>query len=1040
MEQASVPSYVNIPPIAKTRSTSHLAPTPEHHRSVSYEDTTTASTSTDSVPEVRIRSESSQVSRESPPIRASKAFVASYEYEAQKDDELNLPLGAIITLVTVETNEDGWYRGELNGKVGLFPSNYAREVTYKDNLVEFKQDEIMLPVAVRTLSDCQIGHGATATVFKMDIKIKKELQNGRMGEAVGDQMKAALKRFNRHASNFRADVVSTDEQLEQLKREANLVNGLSHNNIVRLLGICLEDPYFGLLLELCEGSSLRNVCRNLNSDAAIPLGVLIDWATQVAEGMEYLTKQGYVHRDLKADNVLVKEEVCLCMDEEMFQYAYCLKCGKRPFDKLQLKITDFGVTRKMTADANRFSTAGTYAWLAPEAFKEGTWSEASDVWSYGVVLWELLTREEPYQGHIPATIAFQIANKGQNLSIGDSCPDRWKKLMQDCWNLEPNFRPKFSTLAISFKQYAKEFKDTHLQRAPSKMAVKELYSECFADKTKEEFEKRFHDLYAGSGDINRKNRHSIAPETKARRLKHHKPKKADITGPTEVKHILSVQKDDKNFRVKTYDQSSTGGTLPRLNERQSTLSLSSPDLFHISNLISGSNTVGHSAHRISRKNAIRHKKNQHRMFESPVVSPTMDDSNTFSTIDNADEVDPNHSKESKKGGTLSRAWAKLPWNKRDSKEDHDERAVAGSISSRSSSTTSSNRLITGQTTRGASAAGLLEIGARSRAQSTADGWEDPNTTKRYVKDLEKDTPLRPAQLPPTHRKSALDQTIPASPNSPDSINNFHPMPLSSRRTTANSSSDGAPCYDALVSHSYGAGHGHKNHFGLSDTIPLFPEEPTHYDMGPGRPFGTNGRAIVNQGGDYYGNISGQNYEGFGHGRSINQSTQYYPVGGGCDDYIPIVQKTVIKPTVGEVGNSPYSENIRCATRNVQNPQYIQCKKNQNPRRIPALPMKIQSESNLVTSGMVFTPRDEQLNGIGNSLSSLSLNEPPDIPAPLPPVVTYPIPASLISPSNRVSMSPPTRMAPVLPLGAMSSPRIMDKEILKNSSVEGTEIY
>lgn len=152
-------------------------------------------------------------------------------------------------------------------------------------------------------------------------------------------------------------------------------------------------------------------------------------------------------------------------------------------------------------------------------------------------------------------------------------------------------------------------------------------------------------------------------------------------------------------------------------------------------------------------------------------------------------------------------------------------------------------------------------------------------------------------------------------------------------------------------------------------------------MGPGRPFGTNGRAIVNQGGDYYGNISGQNYEGFGHGRSINQSTQYYPVGGGCDDYIPIVQKTVIKPTVGEVGNSPYSENIRCATRNVQNPQYIQCKvshqflticsfmydnlqKNQNPRRIPALPMKIQSESNLVTSGMVFTPRDEQLNGIG----------------------------------------------------------------------------
>ena len=57
-------------------------------------------------------------------------------------------------------------------------------------------------------------------------------------------------------------------------------------------------------------------------------------------------------------SVLVKEEVCLCMDEITMKYEWCTKCGRRPLDKLQLKITDFGVTRKMTADANRFSTAG----------------------------------------------------------------------------------------------------------------------------------------------------------------------------------------------------------------------------------------------------------------------------------------------------------------------------------------------------------------------------------------------------------------------------------------------------------------------------------------------------------------------------------------------------------------------------------------------------------------------------------------------------------------------------------------------------------
>ena len=104
---------------------------------------------------------------------------------------------------------------------------------------------------------------------------------------------------------------------------------------------------------------------------------------------------------------------------------------------------------------------------------------------------------------------------------------------------------------------------------------------------------------------------------------------------------------------------------------------------------------------------------------------------------------------------------------------------------------------------------------------------------------------------------------------------------------------------------------------LSDIIPTYSEEQTHYDMGPGRYLERNGHS--NQG--LYGHI---NYSGAGHGRP-NQSTHYYPVGGGCDSYIPISPKVVMKPTVGEVNNSPYSDNFRMMTRNVQNPQYIQCK-------------------------------------------------------------------------------------------------------------------
>uniref|UniRef100_A0A1I7TYQ3 Protein kinase domain-containing protein n=1 Tax=Caenorhabditis tropicalis TaxID=1561998 RepID=A0A1I7TYQ3_9PELO len=1039
MEQQKQPchSYVNIPPIAKTRSTTHLAPTPEHHRSVSYEETTTASTSTDSVPGVRIRSESSQVSCEDSPIPAQRKYVAAYEYTAQKDDELDLPLGSIIQLVSDETHEDGWFRGEIDGKIGLFPSNYARLLPEAESLVEFKVDDIRLPDEKRTLEDFRIGHGATATVYKMELKIKKMLEKGKIKDTSEEQMKAALKRFNKHTFNTRGEHMTDLEQLEQLKREANLVNGLSHNNIVRLLGICLEDPYFGLLLELCEGSSLRTVCRSMNSEKAIPLGVLVDWAKQVAEGMEYLTKEGYVHRDLKADNVLVKEEVCLCMDEEM-KYDWCTACGKRPLDKLQLKITDFGVTRKLTADANRFSTAGTYAWLAPEAFRDGTWSESSDVWSYGVVLWELLSREDPYQGQIPATIAFQIVMRGQSLAIDANCPKRWKQIMQRCWALEPTERPKFYVLAQDFKIYAQELNDTTLQRAPSKIAVKSIYSECFVDQNKE-IVKMFNDLYTNPNGINRQDRFSMAPQTKARKIR--KGRRPEITGPIgDAKHIVSVQLEkgtDKKLKINWNDENFNGGTLPRLNDRQSSLSLSSPDLYQIHDIICGSSTVGHSAHRISRKNAIRFKKNHPNNYDSHLISPTSDDTNSFAKIDNADNDVDSHSKETKKG-TFSRAWSKLPWknSKRDSKEDHDERATAGSISSRSSSTTSNNRIVTGQTTRGPAGYPFLEAGARSRAQSAADSFDDPSTmkknkvspsdkrlvkqaysTERYMKENDKEAVVRPGNLPTYHRKSALDQTIPASPNSPDSMTNFQPLHVSSRRTTAHSSSDGATSYEQLVAttHQQGVGHGHRNqiiHPTLSDIIPI--TEQTHYEMGPGRHFERNGHT---QNHNLYGHISPPTY----------QSTHYYPVGGGCDNYIPVAPK-VMKPTVGEVNNSPYSDNFKFLTRNVQNPQYIQCKQNQKPR-LPALPIKIQSETNLASNEMMFSARPEQLNGIGNSLSSFSLNEAPDIPAPPPP---------------RISMSPPTRLAPVLPPrdGSLSPgpKRMMEKDILKQSVVEGTQIF
>lgn len=94
-----------------------------------------------------------------------------------------------------------------------------------------------------------------------------------------------------------------------------------------------------------------------------------------------------------------------------------------------LKITDFGLAREVYK-TTRMSQAGTYAWMAPEVIKNSTFSKASDVWSYGVVLWELLTGETPYKGIDTLAVAYGVAVNKLTLPIPSTCPQPWRELME----------------------------------------------------------------------------------------------------------------------------------------------------------------------------------------------------------------------------------------------------------------------------------------------------------------------------------------------------------------------------------------------------------------------------------------------------------------------------------------------------------------------------------------------------------------------------------------------------------------------------------
>lgn len=210
-------------------------------------------------------------------------------------------------------------------------------------------------------------------------------------------------------------------------REASVMLHLRHHCIVQMIGIS-KGPPLRMIQELVPLGSMLTYLQN-NSDKIQPQFELKIWASQIACGMNYLESQHFVHRDLAARNILLAS-------------------------RNQAKISDFGLSRALGAgnDYYQASQGGKWPikWYAPESFNFGTFSHASDVWSFGVTLWEMFSLGAPPYGDMKGVDVIKSIEAGQRLPKPTMCPDNVSEIMESCWNYYPRNRPTFKQLTQLF--------------------------------------------------------------------------------------------------------------------------------------------------------------------------------------------------------------------------------------------------------------------------------------------------------------------------------------------------------------------------------------------------------------------------------------------------------------------------------------------------------------------------------------------------------------------------------------------------------------
>ncbi|KAL6655135.1 hypothetical protein ACP70R_005961 [Stipagrostis hirtigluma subsp. patula] len=271
-----------------------------------------------------------------------------------------------------------------------------------------------------------------ANEWEIDVKLLK-FGNKVASGSYGDLYRGTYCSQDVAIKVLKPERINADMQRE-FAQEVYIMRKVRHKNVVQFIGACTKPPNLCIVTEYMSGGSVYDYLHKHKGVFKLPalLGVAID----VSKGMSYLHQNNIIHRDLKTANLLMDVNGTV-------------------------KVADFGVARVKAQSGVMTAETGTYRWMAPEVIEHKPYDHKADVFSFGILMWELITGKIPYEYLTPLQAAVGVVQKGLRPTIPKNTHAKLAELLQKCWQQDPAQRPDFSEILETLQRISEEVGDEH---------------------------------------------------------------------------------------------------------------------------------------------------------------------------------------------------------------------------------------------------------------------------------------------------------------------------------------------------------------------------------------------------------------------------------------------------------------------------------------------------------------------------------------------------------------------------------------------------